>query len=479
MAMASDTHSEELFVYSWEEHQLVSFRQRLEQERAARGISQSLWARHLIIGNHDLRPLDPRYDPLPIDFPVHAFLQDLDNLMQHRGAQSSLPVSDSPPTLQAQVSDPMGIEIIVIRVGRSTNKLREALTRNDELRDNIVEIQDGQGQAGAKLVARPEHRVRIMTYLITHGAPVQGETLRLPQMKPRHIIVEDQFQTRVGRIIASLPCSEVIRPRPIANIRVPFQDLDLTQAASISADESANLPHTLPDNVLNRAPQTGYRSHPYPRPALQSTSRRISSPSFAPYGERPLAHCCSICQATFPIEDHLLRHMLSFHGDGAAAETLTAGSSSVHGVCPPLLAAHVSSMVNINDASRQPNQDAASLLYDDKDCPPTQVDEDGDEHEVEGVQEVHMVKGRQSLQDNNARQVQDINSRESRSIVIARTFVHIPVAAVSEGQQTASTGERIGVNPRRARRHEEDSQSTIPSTMSSLSLRRLQLDSQE
>ena len=46
-----------------------------------------------------------------------------------------------------------------------------------------------------------------------------------------------------------------------------------------------------------------------------------------------------------------------------------------------MLASHVSSMVNINDASRQPNQDAASLLYNDKDCPPTQVDEDGDEHE--------------------------------------------------------------------------------------------------
>merc|ERR1712039_14836 len=114
------------------------------------------------------------------------------------------------------------------------------------------------------------------------------------------------------------------------------------------------------------------------------------------------------------------------------------------------------------ESSLPPMVDSAGAADEQNECPATQLDDDDDE-DVERAQDEQTTTAPQQSQAHSAAHEStthpNINDRESHSIVIYRTFVHIPIPTVSEGQQTSSTGARIGVNPRRARAHREASQS--------------------
>ena len=131
--------------------------------------------------------------------------------------------------LQAHSSEPLVVYVSVMRAGRSPQVVRDALRNNNQLQHVYSELVDGQGAPGAKLICRPEHKESIIRYLNEHGADLQGAALRLPQMKPRHIIVADDFQAMVDQAIDSIPTSHHIRPR--RGQQIPILLFDLTQAA--------------------------------------------------------------------------------------------------------------------------------------------------------------------------------------------------------------------------------------------------------
>mmetsp|Transcript_12143 Transcript_12143/g.22713 ORF Transcript_12143/g.22713 Transcript_12143/m.22713 type:complete len:498 (+) Transcript_12143:45-1538(+) len=488
----------ELFVYTKEENDQLPLRDKLEQVRALRAISQSEWARCVLVTNHDLRALDRsrRCAPLAIDFPVHVFWDDV----SQPADPSSSPSFENTRlrSLQVQPSDPLEICIMVLRVGKSTAILRDALKCNPQVQSFVNELtwpdSDAPGHDGAKLVCRPEQKESIQRHLREHGAPVQGEVLRLAQMRPRHILVTEDFYRIVDSIISSLPRSARGKMEYGVQVKIPLVDLEQTVSGRDNAMEHAS---PLSGNVHRRASQRDCRAHPYSHSSSHPTSPSASSsrPSHTHDGEQR----CRICNATFASEDQLLRHMTDFHAGENAVQN--PGSSSTSAV--PLQHDGTSSQSILDSVSMQPAAGVSGIVIDE-DCPSTQIEEEDEEERAESAQEESRTCSGPQPQAASV----DINRLESHSIVIYRGFVTIPNPPISEGQQTASTGEGIGVNPRRAAKlsraaalssspslslaspsqslslptsEATSTQPSLPSSLTpSLSLeRRLQLDSQE
>lgn len=97
---------------------------------------------------------------------------------------------------------------------------------------------------------------------------------------------------------------------------------------------------------------------------------------------------------------------------------------------------------------------AASSTHEAEDVPPTEIDssEEDPEQQAATIQ--------QPREDGST-------ATQDESLVISMDPFLVDAPTVSEGQKTASTGQRLGINPRYVRRRLNDSQSSAPDTQAS------------
>eukprot|EP00930_Biecheleria_cincta_P015341 TRINITY_DN12832_c0_g1_i1.p1 TRINITY_DN12832_c0_g1~~TRINITY_DN12832_c0_g1_i1.p1 ORF type:complete len:369 (+),score=56.81 TRINITY_DN12832_c0_g1_i1:435-1541(+) len=342
----------------------------------------------------------------------------------------------------------------LLKMHRIPAAVMTALQNDVRLQGVYSDLRDRPGRGDAKLVCRPEQRGAIEDHLIAKGMRPTGqnEKLYLAQMRSFHLIVSGEFLVTVKQIIGALPRDEAVRPKEIAHARIP-PVIDLTQTPS---DSDAEWPHAVRGST---------RSRPYPsaaRPAaiqqhaaasLSSASSGILSASSRLQAEQSPATIpapsvqvarrraleAAAAQYRVEAEQQALERRREHWRDSAA-------SSSSAPNMQPLAPAPVESA-----AAAASSADAAD------DIAPTEPDSS-----EESFQEDTTLT-QQQLGDGGS-ELQDINDRVSMPVIIHESFFVVPIPTVSEGQRTASTGQRLGLNPRVLRQRIDDSQS-LPSSI--------------
>jgi len=138
--------------------------------------------------------------------------------------------------LQAFPSDTIGVHILLLEASRSPNAFRHALSTSLPLKcvqqklfnagyvgDNC-EVRLANGSIGPKLFVRPENAALVIDHFRTQGAKFHGGTILLDDMKPRHMIMENEFEPAVRAALDNLDPDLRIRPKLKADfaIRRPY-----------------------------------------------------------------------------------------------------------------------------------------------------------------------------------------------------------------------------------------------------------------
>jgi len=134
----------------------------------------------------------------------------LKSLLPDGDAQSSTTLS-----VQTQLSDPVAVVIAVIYVARSHTVFQNALRRLDPF---FSEFTRADGMPGAKLICRQENRADIERFLINYGIEIEGRHHRLDEMKPRHLIVQHEFDQQIDELLRSFPIHGPERIAPISHL---------------------------------------------------------------------------------------------------------------------------------------------------------------------------------------------------------------------------------------------------------------------
>jgi len=269
MAAAGSSPLQELFVYSHEQHQQLSLPERLDRERASRGITIMDWACNHIRLNCQGRLVDQGLPLLAIDFPVRVCWQGSEILQNSTSTDETgqaeawtphaLSADNSSNRLvRAQASDPLSVSVNMVKLGRPSQNLQRYLQTDWRTRQFYVTLQN-PGGPGAQLISREEHREAIKRELTANGVRLQGQIVFLSEMRPRNFIVADEFQTAFDDIIARKIRGNdyQVRPKLVATVHVPLDFVDLTQTDS---DEDSGVPHSFSGSSA----QQNHRSHPYP-----------------------------------------------------------------------------------------------------------------------------------------------------------------------------------------------------------------------
>lgn len=408
------------------------FLERLEDQRARRGIPKTAWAQHMYCTDQRGSRCDLRQNPYHCDFPISVYLENIGQLQRQWNVQqgslgdggasvigeaSSIPNAESHTVisaLQAQPSESVNVVFGLIRVGRSPKLFRNALR---QLGDVFVELTRSDGMPGAKLVCRRENRESIETYLTHIGAMVEGKHQRLDDLRPRHLIVQEDFQEQVDSLLDSFPRVGPERIAPISHLsshEVPGRGGRDTADSIQNSLVTVNV-----DSQVIRKNGEGQETHPI----------------------------CNVASSQTVLRSH----------SNSSTEFSLSNSSQDSRYSPyPTQSISIPSPVILSDDEKNEDSATSTLLQTDP-------------------------------------RARDLNHIRTHPLIYDKVgFVLIPTRLVSEGQQTASTGARINVNPRGARASGElgNSQSLVstpsqtygptPSTIGSLSLgRRLHLSSQQ
>lgn len=423
MASAESSSSTVLFAYSLAEHHVLPLQQRLEQERASRRIAQSDWARHVQIRDKSLRFLiDMRRGPLHGEFPVqvswpgptHLFQSNSESTLNPPATAASVETAEHQvpatrvATLRQQPSDELHVEIIVIKTARTSAELSVILQADTRLQVHYLDLPRGDDGFGAKLICREEHRAAIQRHLNAEGAELKGPPRRI-------VLLEDMLSSFfiVSDEFRAI-VSGIIDAQP-ANMYLRPVSTPLIQ-----------VPLTADHPRMNQAPQTGVLTHDDDEelPSSSAVARRTrrSRPYPSATGRMP----------------------------SSSSQALTSASSR---------AAPAISAGGIESDPAQTMDDGSDTGRASDEVPTTEPDEDDSDDEAGNDRSSGQMQ-----------QASEINSRESHSIVIDRTFIRVSLPA-SEGGQTASTGKLRGVDPRRRakvqtciHRESQDSQTSLESS---------------